>query len=382
MTAVVLGAGLFVVSFLALADGLWGALQIRWLKRISPRGLTSYPAVAIIIPARNEEAKIAEALSSVLALDYPDKEVVVVDDRSTDATGEVLERLATQHPQLRVLHVTSLPVGWLGKVHALQMGLAATDAPVVLLTDADIVFERDTLKRAIQYLESRPLDHLAMLPEIRVPGVLLNLCVGVFGVYFGLVYRPWKASDPGSTRFIGIGGFNLVRRAALVQAGGLARIALRPDDDLQLGRMLKQSGCRQELVWGLGAAHVEWYSSLRQFAEGLEKNLFAGFGYSLPAAILGSLAVFLLNVWPVIGMALSEGPARALFAATCATWMLAFVSSSHRTGQWPWLAVLFPFGAVLQLCVTANAVFRTVRDGGIHWRGTFYSLNELRSPKS
>ncbi len=371
---------LFFISLGFCIDSILGGRQIRWLRDVVP-GTGPYPKVAIVIAARNEEKNIAEALQSVLSLDYPAKEILVANDRSTDRTGKILVGLAQKHPELTVLTLTEVAPGWLGKNHALQRGFQSTQSELLLFTDADVVFEPSALKRAVTFLQREKLDHLPLLPQIRVEGFWLNLCVGIFGVYFGMSYRPWKVTDPKSKRFVGVGGFNLVRRSALDTIGGFKRFSLRPDDDLQLGRHLRQAGFRQELLWGLGTSHVEWYHSIGEMIRGLEKNMFAGFHYRISETLLACTGVFFLNIYPAIGSFTASGLERLAWIGLWGLLVVAYYFSAYRTGQSRWSGILFPVGAAIHLWMIVNAVGKTILHGGIHWRDTFYPLKELRSQR-
>ncbi|HEY4587862.1 MAG TPA: glycosyltransferase family 2 protein, partial [Thermoanaerobaculia bacterium] len=228
-----------------------GVRSIRALRDLPPLA-GPLPRVSIIIPARNEERNLEEALRSVLALDYDNLEIDVVDDRSTDRTGEILDRMAAADPRLRIVHVRELPPGWLGKNHALWLGAGKATGEFLLFTDADVVLAPATLRRAVGAMVADGLDHLTAAPEIARPGVLFEMFVGAFSLFFTLYTRPWKVKDPESPSHVGVGAFNLVRAAAYRAAGGHPAIAMRPDDDLKLGKLLKKKGFHQEFVFGLG----------------------------------------------------------------------------------------------------------------------------------
>ncbi|MCI5159154.1 MAG: glycosyltransferase family 2 protein, partial [Candidatus Electrothrix sp. AUS1_2] len=133
------------------------------LEKIPPLEGDKPPSVSVIIPACNEEQELETALTSVLSLDYPNLEIIVLDDRSTDATPQILDRMASQHPRLRVIHITELPAGWLGKNHALHLGAARATGEYLLFTDADVHYTPDTLRRAVARMETRTLDHLSLI---------------------------------------------------------------------------------------------------------------------------------------------------------------------------------------------------------------------------
>ncbi|MFP5286679.1 MAG: glycosyltransferase family 2 protein, partial [Thermoanaerobaculia bacterium] len=304
-----LALGTFLV-YLALGfEVIRGNRSIRFLKDVPPLA-GEHPRVSIVIPARNEERNLEEALRSVLAQDYPNLEFVVVDDRSTDRTGEILDRMAAADPRLRVVHVTGLPPGWLGKNHALHLGSEGASGDHLLFTDADVVLAPSTVSRAVGFLEREGLDHVTVSPEVERPSLLFEMFIGAFSFFFALFVKPWKARDPKSGKHVGIGAFNLVRAASWRAAGGHRAIALRPDDDLKLGKLLKKNGFRQEFLFGQGLVRVEWYASVRELIHGTTKNSFAAVDYSLPVVIASTVSQLSLNVWPFLGLFLTAGPTR------------------------------------------------------------------------
>ena len=264
--------------------------------------------MSIVIPARNEAKKIAEALQSVLKQDYPNLEFIVLNDRSTDNTATILAGLAAKDARLRVDNISELPAGWLGKNYALYRGAERASGDLLLFTDADVVMNPSAVSRAVHYLRTNRLDHLAVMPAVRMPTLALRLFCSAFGVFFSAYMRQWKAKDPRSPRFVGVGAFNLVARDAYRAIGTHQAIAMRPDDDIKLGKLLKKAGYRQELVFGMGMLVVEWYSSLRELIDGLMKNSFAGLEYSVPMSVAGGVAVLLLNVWPFMAIFCGQGP--------------------------------------------------------------------------
>src|SRR5687767_255648 len=223
--------GLAVVTTITLAamlvDFIVGHRRLRRLIDIEPA--ETGPPVSIIVAARNEESGIEQGLRSLLQLDYPALEIIVVNDRSTDRTGAILDRMAQANPRVAVVHLSNLPEGWLGKNYALYSGASRATGDLLLFTDADIVFQPTTLRRAVTYLEREGLDHLTAIPNTQVPGVALSAFIAAFAVFFSMYARPWKARDPRSSFHIGIGAFNLIRKSAYQAIGTHLRIAMRPD---------------------------------------------------------------------------------------------------------------------------------------------------------
>lgn len=358
-----------------------GTNRLRWLKDVEPASDLAYPKVSIIVPARNEEREIEEALQSVLHLDYPDYEVLVVNDRSTDRTAEILARMQTQYPQLAVAHVTELPAGWLGKNHAMFVGAAQAQGELLLFTDADIVMRPDCLKRAVTYLEREPLDFLPMTPDVTMPNWLLEAFVTVFVILFTLHIKPWKLRDPKSPAHVGIGAFNLIRKSVYQQIGTHRAIAMRPDDDLKLGKLVKKHGFVHDVLNGSGFLTVRWYASLRELVHGLEKNSFAAVEYRIWVVVLATSALLLFNVWPFLAVWITTGAARWLNAATIGLHLLSFMSTAWQLKHRLWSAVAYPLVFALFVYIQWRTMVMNLWLGGIRWRDTLYPLAELKANK-
>lgn len=406
-----LAAATLAVYAIAAIDVMVGSRSVRSLRDIPPEGWRRYrsgvpsessaaaPRVSVVIAARNEARNLREALGSILALDYPDHEVIVVDDRSEDGTAEILRELtaaspserasetapettsrrAEHGPRLQVLRVTELPPGWLGKNHALWEGSRLATGELILFTDADVVMEPSALARAVALLEGHRLDHLAVTPRMEMRGTLLSMFGVAFMLFFSLFARPWKARDPRSRCHIGIGAFNLIRAAAYRAVGGHATIRMRPDDDLKLGKILKKAGFRQEVAYGADFISVEWYTTLREAVRGLEKNVFAGCDYRVSVALSGVLFHLAASVWPYIAVFVTEGATRVLYGAVVVllTALLADLAGFHRARRWH--AIGFPVTAAIFAWIVLRTTALNLLRGGITWRGTFYPLGELRA---
>lgn len=352
------------------------------LSAIDPqRDRSDWPLVSIVAAARNEERAVAAAVDSLLKLDYPNVELVVVNDRSTDRTGDILAAIAQRDPHLRVVNVTELPPHWLGKNHALELGAEAARGEYLLFTDADVMLEATTLRRAVVAMETRGLDHLACAPEMVGGTRPLQMFVASFAVFFSLYARPWRAKNPKSSAHVGVGAFNLVRTAKYREIGGHTKIAMRPDDDMKLGKLVKMSGGRQQFFSGEGFVRVEWYATLREAIEGLMKNSFSGVDYSFVLLVLATISQFIFSVSPFLMMFLTSGS--AFYANVAAAVMIVSIATmfSVRSGlSWVY-GFTFPVSAMIMLYILWKAAIRTVREGGIRWRDTLYPLDELKANK-
>lgn len=336
-----------------------------------------YPSLTVVLPARNEGRGVGTGVRSVLENGYPGGlEVVAVDDRSTDETGLILASLAREHEDLKVLDVRSLPAGWLGKTHALYVGAMEAGGEWLLFCDADVRLAPGCLARAITYARRNGLDHLTLSPEVLSRGTLLGAFVATFALIFTLVARPWLAKDPRREEHVGVGAFNLVRREAYLAAGTHRAIALRPDDDMKLARLVKGRGFRQDVASGLGLVRVEWQPSLRGAIRGLEKNAYAASDYRLGPLAGGSLLLILTGVLPFVGLGVARGAARA----ACLGGVALIYAMYRRSGsERPLLhAALHPLNVSLFVYAVLRSAYRAISTGFIEWRGTRYPLEELR----
>jgi cellulose synthase/poly-beta-1,6-N-acetylglucosamine synthase-like glycosyltransferase len=232
---------------------------------------------------------VNESVVSMLAQDYAGiLEVIVVNDRSTDRTGEILDALVTKHPgNLQVLHVELLPVGWLGKTHALYIGAAEATGEWLLATDADVILTADCSDKAIRNAIDNGLDHLTLPPEIVSRGVLLQSFVAAFTLVFEMTQRPWRVNDPQAREHAGIGAFNLIRKDAYERIGNHRAIRMRPDDNRKLAKLIKGHGFRQGVAYGAGLVSVQWHRTLPGAVRGLSKSMFSALDYRISATVAG-----------------------------------------------------------------------------------------------
>lgn len=344
------------------------------------------PRVSIIVPARNEAEHIEAALLSLLELDYPDYEVIAVDDRSKDATGTILDRLQTEwrergealHHRLKVLHIHELPPGWLGKTHAMwQAGKQAT-GDWLLFTDADVVFRADTLRRAVVYAEQERADHVVLFPTMVMESPGERMMMAFFQSQFVFARRPWKVADPKSRDAIGVGAFNLIRREAYDRLGTYERLRMAVLDDMRLGEIVKQEGLRQRVAFGRDLLRLRWVFGARGMVENLTKNGFAILRFNVWFAAMAICGVLLINVGPFVGAGLASGWARAGFLIALLAVAMVYVGMSWHSDISPRYAVLHPVGALLFCYALVRSAVLTFVHGGVVWRGTLYPLAELR----
>jgi glycosyltransferase involved in cell wall biosynthesis len=331
-----------------------------------------------VVAAKDEEARVEQAARSLLAQEYPGLTVSVVDDRSTDATPEILRRLAARDPRLTVARVDTLPPGWTGKSHAIATAAARATTEWLLFTDGDVDLAPDACRRAVSLAMRDGTDHLAVGPDLEVETLGEAVFIAYFVIMFHVSQEPWKAEDPRSRASIGIGAFNLVRREVYERAGGHAAIRFELIDDLALGRLLKRSGARQRFALPAGFVGVRWHIGVRGLVRGVEKNAFAAVGYRTVPALLAVVAQTTIAVMPVLGLFL---PGWLPKVASLAAWggaALAYFVASRSIRIRTWQVIFMPVGGVLFAYAFLRSTILTLARGGVVWRGTFYRLGDLR----
>lgn len=341
------------------------------------------PRLSVVVPARDEASAIGRAIGSLLAQDYPDLEIIAVDDRSTDATGDVLRELAAHDPRLLTMRVDELPAGWLGKNHALWRGAGAATGDWILFTDADVVFAQGALRRAVAYAVDEELDHLTLAPRLVARGFWLRAFIAFFAYAFVALWGAYLANDPKTKRGVGIGAFNLVRATAYERIGTMRALSLRPDDDIRLGRRLRGFGFRQRVLNGNELLSVEWYPSLRAAISGLEKSTYSSMDYRLIDSVAALLFLGATMVWPFVGIIALGGIDRLLLAVVIACLAIGLIET-YRQAIGPLspsalvVALVLPFSAACWGYAIARSVY-FAETRGVRWRGTTYPLSLLRA---
>jgi glycosyltransferase involved in cell wall biosynthesis len=341
---------------------------------ISPAGS---PSVTVIVPARNEAADIAATIHSLLEQDYSNLQIIAVDDRSTDQTGNLIDTIANQHPdKLRALHVTELPAGWLGKTHAMALAARHASTDYLLFTDADVLFRSDAIRRALAHAVATSADHLVTIPTTLIRRWDEAAILGFFQIFALWGARLWRVADPTKRDALGIGAFNLLSRSAYLQIAGFESLRMEIIEDLGLARRIKHAGLVQRVTFGRGLVSLHWASGINGLVGVMTKNLFSAFRFSIWLALLGCLWLLAFCVAPAAGLFFTSTRPPAIFTFAAVVWAYRLMSRHSRISTWN--AVLFPFGALVFVFTLLRSTLITLKRGGVIWRGTFYSLAELR----
>ena len=377
------GCILAMVWFSRLLDAALGMPKVTdislpaWNRRPAARS----PRVTIIVPARNEEEHIEQSLTQLLQLDYDNYEVIAINDRSTDRTGEAMDRVASTaaaQARLKVIHVPELPPNWLGKAHAMWTGATQASGEWLLFTDADVLFRPDSLTRAIAYATAERADHVVLFPDFVMYGPGERMMIAFFQTLFLFGHRPWKVADPKTKDFMGVGAFNLIRREVYQAVGTYQALRFEVLDDMKLGKVVKNGGYRQRNVFGRGLLSIRWAKSAMGVVENLTKNMFAVLSFQWWRALASASGLIFLNILPFAGVVLAHGWARAPYAIALAAMFGIYVGMSRMSDIPAYYIALHPVSSVLFVYILLRSMVLTLGRGGVIWRGTFYPLEELR----
>jgi glycosyltransferase involved in cell wall biosynthesis len=371
--------GTLACAWLLLAGQfLLGMRRVPRVSSVTPLADAALPMVSVLVSARDEAEKMPVALRSMLAQHYPVYEVVAVDDRSRDATAQILREISAGCKHLRAIRVDELPAGWLGKPHGLQMAYEHSSGEWLVFTDADVRYAPQTLRLAVSLAIERGCDHLTLIPGMDVVGFWERTVLNLFGLAVLLAARPWSVPNAGSSSYIGIGAFQLLRRSAYERIGTHRRLAMEVVDDLKLGWLVKQAGLKSCAGVADDLLRIRWHSGIGNIIRGTEKNFFATAKFRTGTALAQYLAMLAFNVLPFAALPFVSGWGLTFAGAAAVIAVGVSGAVASRGGASPLYGLTHPLGALLVFYMAVRSLAITLRQRGIYWRGTFYPLEALR----
>jgi glycosyltransferase involved in cell wall biosynthesis len=381
----------FIIAGSVLALSVWwivmplrAVLHARKLRSLSALEIDTpveWPRVSVLIPARNEEDTLFAAVQSLLQVDYPDLEIILINDRSTDRTGEAAERLALLDSRIRRIDIEQLPEGWLGKVHALQQGVRASSGEWLLFTDADVHFAPQALNKAIAYCLQYRKGFLALFPELANIRGLVGMAQAAFGVMLLSLLDPTRIADPQSKAAMGVGAFNLVKKECIEPQAGLEWLRMELADDVGLGLMMKQRGANPDILSGRNLISLDWYPNLTAMLNGVLQRCIIGSNYHpLLFSITCTFMFVCLAVPAFLGCTLSSlTPLAWLCLAAYLIPAIAMQAGAQNfaiSGYSLW--GILPGYAII-LYGMLRSLLSCIHHRGVYWRGNLYALGELRA---
>jgi chlorobactene glucosyltransferase len=353
--------------------------------------LPSAPKVSVLVAAKDEEANIGPCVSTWLTQDYGDFELIVIDDRSTDRTGQILRDIQRNHPngsKLRVLTVQELPAGWAGKNNAMRLGIENARGDWLLLSDADCRQTCDqTISAAMNYALREQVDLLSVLPVLDTQTVWERIIQPVAGAVMIYWFNPVKVNDPASKAAYANGAFMLIRKAAYEQVGGHAAVRQQLNEDVHMAALIKQKGLRLRVVQNDGLYLTRMYRNFHEMWRGWSRIFYGCFG-TFPRLFVSFLMLSVFSLSPYVTLLASPlaGSAWLWFAAAAGFAILGQQTVFWRfyavTGTCPVWALSYPLGAALCLGMTLNAMRRLGGNVTTTWRGTMYRGGAQTSSES
>ncbi len=345
------------------------------------------PLISVCIPARNEERNIQTCVEAILAQDYPNFEVIVLDDRSTDGTLEILRQLAAREGRLKVIHGTNLPNGWAGKPHALFQASTAAKGEWFCFVDADTFLSPNTLSACFAKASETQADMFTIMTfqilgsfweKVVMPIVMTALSVG---------FSPRKVNDPKSKDAIANGQFILIRRAVYEAIGGHERVRDQIVEDKAISEQVKWNGFRLVVADGSSFARTRMYTSFAEMWEGWTKNIYLGLSDRPSLVLLGAFGAFLalvaaliLPLWPLLGVIwyLQGGSwlALTIIFQSLILWSIVILARARVSigmGISPGYALTLPLGAGVFAAMMFTSTWRVLSGRGVTWKGRVYT---------
>lgn len=384
------------MTFLLISSALFlgGIVIVIWIHNqyhldiIAERALPpdGAPLISVCIPARNEERNIRACVESALAQDYPEFEVIVLDDRSTDATPAILAELAAQNDKLHILHGSDLPAGWAGKPHALYQASAAARGDWLCFVDADTFVTSEAVSSCYKKAVETGADMFTIMTfqilgsfweKTVMPLVMTALSVG---------FSPRRVNDPNRRDAIANGQFILIKHPVYDAIGGHASVKNQIVEDKALAEQVKWNGYRLIVADGMQVARTRMYTTLPEMWEGWTKNIYLGLREQPSLLWLGVFGAFLavvaalfLPIWPLLGLTwyLNGGgfPALAVILKSLILWaVLVRARAQVAEGMMisPWYALTTPLGAAIFGGMMFTSAWKVLTRRGVTWKGRIY----------
>lgn len=344
--------------------------------------------VSILVPARNEADRVLKkSINSMLAQTYKNFELIVLNDRSTDKTKEILQRIKTENlrSNLKIIDGCEPEKNWLGKPHALYQAFENSSGEWILATDADIIFAPETLQNIINYAEQNNFDALTLIPKIVYGTFWERFFMPVFAWFCVLAMPLHFVNDPKRKESMGIGNFFLFRREVLDKIGGFEIVKAEVAEDLKLAEIIKSKNFKLRIDDAPDFIETRMYSGFGEIWQGFTKNLFSGMKFSVSKTIFGVFSIFLFGVLPVFfafftllfGQVTVFIPLLAIYILQIAVFVLIYKRWSGNLIY----AILAPFGLLMFLAILINSTIKVASGKGVTWKDrAIYEKGGVRPP--
>ncbi|MDB5351770.1 MAG: glycosyl transferase family 2 [Planctomycetota bacterium] len=356
-------------------------LKTQYLRPISGPISADSPRVEVVIPALNEEERVETTVRNVLAQEYPHLHLTVVNDRSTDQTGAILDRLAETLP-VRVIHGVPRPTGWVGKTWAISQGASGATAEWLLFVDADMELHPRALATALDQASKADADLVSIIARPEIKTFWQGAIAVTIGELLFTMYPTHLANDPKSPVAIAAGGFLLVKRSVYERVGGHEAVRAEIVEDIQFGRLVKQSGGRLSIHLAPDLAWTHMYGTFGDLWRGLRKNAYAGMEYQLRKYIAGAIGGQIMAWTPmvatVVGLAIGSWPLAIVGAWGWLAQALSVAPSIPYLRISPLFVLTLPLGSLAYTAIATASVWNHHR-GRIIWKGVTFSATDVQA---
>ena len=355
--------------------------NIIYLVRLQPvvKPISNPPRLSVCVPARDEARGIQACLQSLLNQDYPNFEVIAIDDHSTDSTGDIMRTLSQENAHLKVLKAADLPEDWLGKPFALHQAFKIAQGEYLLFTDADLVFQSTTLNTAVHVMRERELDLLTLMPQAEFGSFWERAVQPVIFGFIASLTRFKNVNNPDHKSAMGFGAFLMFRRTAYEKIGGHEAGKADVLEDVLIAKRAKRAGLKMLVADGKQLFSIRMYFGLKEIWFGWQKNMFLAMDKSVVKAtynifvVLGFLftpyIILAINIFEQIGWFWIGLAMASVVLVSAAAYKTCDELGLHRN-----TAVLFPLGALVMAAIMANSMFQTLVRKKTEWRGRVYSV--------
>ncbi len=377
----VVAATVTVLCILSILDAIY-------LPRVSPKDASHLPErppmVSVIVPARNEEKNIRSCLRSLVDQDYPDYEIIVVDDRSTDNTAAIVLQMAAEEPRIRLVKGKRPTGTWLGKSHALHQGVLVAQGSWFLFVDADTWHHPHSISSCMHHCLTHKVDMLSLYPHFVCESFWEKVVQPAVGRIILFAAPLWLVNSTAKIWrifYMAIGQFILIRKDTYEAVGGHAAIRSLVTEDVELAKRVKKAGYRLHFLYGIDLLHTRMYTRFSEMWRGWSRSFYPGMGNSVPIALIDTSLLFIFGTLPylslpITGLLLVAGldvpVVRTIFTISLYTWAIIFVTTlivRWRLKEYPSHFFTCPLGGIMVQWIALHSIYAYTCNKKVLWKG-------------
>jgi chlorobactene glucosyltransferase len=381
---------LFVLALFGLTSAFYSFLRAVEKSKMADKDL---PFVSVLVPARNEEGKIGRCLESLVKQDYPNLEIIVIDDRSTDRTGEIIEQYAKQDSRIKFVRGKDAPDGWIGKCNALAHAVGYASGDWYLFTDADTCHRPNSVRDSVSYAVQDKCDLVSFVPLQELGSFWERLIMPVLLGSF-LIGDPFHTvNDPDAERAYAYGQYILCRRSSYLALGGHQSVRDEIVEDHAIARVFKEKGYKISVADGKTLYSVRMYTNLETLWQGWTKNLYSLIDSRVIHLVLILLLINFVALVPfieliMVGTMWFDGtevtPHLQHMTLIVAIEMLVLLAwfkrtSEHHAGlNWAHF-LMVPMGSLGVSVLYVHAAYLVLSGSQVNWKGRRYTVNTSKT---